>query len=262
MRTFLRYFLILAATSGGFFLTWWFTQPELVGHWHVVESLGTDGNGMQGIYHFNVYATGEIRVNETNEGEYVLPGYVDKMSKQIHFGGECWYVGTDYRVWGSRMELSSRNDRDPWHAVAHRTKEGDCDLERDYFVGLPLELRLPELPTAKLEPLPDLYKTYCFYLGADKITRKDRLMFHRSREIMGKSDLDEMVDRYTARAPVLGYSPDQIILFQDKSDEGEASLELLKDKFGGELGFTGYYRVYRAPDGEEALSLGMRWVGF
>ena len=261
MQTNLRYLLILVATGGGIYLTWLFTQPELVGHWHVIESLGTDGNEMQGIYHFNVDASGEIRVNESIAGEYVLPGYVEKLPRKMNFGGECWYVNADYSVWGRRMRLSGENGRGSWHAIAYRTETGDCDPERDYFAGLPLDIRLPEMPMKQLEPLPDVHLSYTFHIGQDRETGKDRLMAYRYRDISEANDLDELVKRMGIYIPPDREDP-VVLLFQDKSTDGGAAVNLLREKFGGELRCDGYYRVYRALSEEGDFALGVRWVAF
>lgn len=259
-----NYLLIALALVSGLYLTWRFTQPELAGHWHVSESLGTDNNGMKGIYHFNVDQSGEIRVNEAIKGKYILPGSVEKLSRRIYFGGECWYVSADYQVWGDRMELRGEDSfHGNWRAVAYRTKAGDCDPERDYFEDLPFPLRLPVANETELEPLPEKgFEVYSFQMGEERQGRRTRLLANGYLEIETVADLDLLEEHSATKQRVFGKSPDKILLFQDASAEVTAELKLLKTKFSDQLGFAGYFRVYHVATVDGRLELGCKWVEF
>ena len=184
MRHLFNYILMLLALVISIFLGLRIAQPEIVGHWHVSQTLGTDEHGLEGIHHFNIYANGEVVLNETEPARYAIFGTIDRLARQMDLGGECWYIKAKYRVFGDRMEISGGGKYRPaWKAIAFRTEAGDCDAERDYFAGLPLDIRLPVYAYDLIDKLDHSYEDISFYIGQNKSRKGVSMLAERFFEI-------------------------------------------------------------------------------
>lgn len=262
MRHLYNYVFMFLALVISIYLGLRIAQPEIVGHWHVSQTMGTDEHELEGIRHFNVYANGEVVLNETEGYRYSIGGTVDRLSRQMNLGGECWYVSADYHVSGNRMEITGGGEYGPaWKAIAFRTEPGDCDVERDYFAGLPLDIRLPQYAYDLLDELEYSYEDISFYIGQNKARRGVSMLAERFFEI---NDL-ETLQQYVRGRDQLGIdsftSRRKIIVYQDAEADADKYLELLRQQFSEINGLEGYYQVHRAVD-SPGLDLNYRWVPF
>lgn len=263
MRHLYNYLFMFLALVMSIYLGLRIAQPEIIGHWHVSQTIGTDDHQLKGIHHFNIYANGEIRLNETGDQRFFMAGTINRVFRQMDLGGGCWYVGANYKVSGNRMDLSGGGGDTPaWKVVAFRTEPGDCDAERDYFADLPLKIRLPQLAFDLFEELDSSYKDLSFFIGQKKEGVGVRMFADRYSEI---NDLDDLQDHIAHRAYKSADYYDEadrkILVYQDAEVEAKEHLGLLRKQFGEIDSLKGYYRVYGKVDAGE-LDFRYHWVPF
>lgn len=262
MKAHLNLIVIMLALTASLYLGWRVTQPELAGHWHVHPAYQISKDGLSGVHHFNVYGNGEVRINEVLDEEYVVTGYVDKLFLTMHLGSECWYESFQYRIRGDRMDFWYEDgEHSRWRPVAHRFRPGDCDPEQDYFIDLPIDLKLPidhEGAFQSLSIAKDEY--FVFHVGKVRFTESVRVMSGPWKEMRSREDLREhFSSRLNLIGPIVTNYPEGVIIYKDASITPDELRAALTDDLKTISKLDGYYLAHRNPN-EEGLALTFRWV--
>jgi hypothetical protein len=145
MRNYFSLFLALLATTSGLYLTWRFTQPELNGHWHIIQD-GSDIN--PGIATLDIDWKNQVVADKFKVGGFGIGGPLDRFQRHIFLFPTCLSLELDISWKGDTLILKESNSYRENHKdvlKAVRYTKGECTAEGDHFLRSGKHISLPAL---------------------------------------------------------------------------------------------------------------------
>ena len=98
--------------------------------------------------------------------------------------------------------------------IAHRFRPGDCDPEQDFFIDLPIDLKLPIDDEGAFRNLSTTEVEYfVFHVGKARFTKSVRVMSSPWEEIRSKEDLRKHFSRrLNLIGPIVTDYPEGVII--------------------------------------------------
>ncbi|HMQ62732.1 MAG TPA: hypothetical protein PKE06_18780 [Flavilitoribacter sp.] len=145
-------------------------RANLTGHWHL-KAVSEEGREFVSEFGVIDFENDTLAILGKNIGfSSGFYGHYSPETKEIWFGGECFYVLVHYKIEGEKLLLTQINDPEPnTEFIAEKCGIGCCDKQIEFFLPQKVAIDLPVCRDfGSCESIPDLSLAQLIYLGRPK----------------------------------------------------------------------------------------------
>jgi hypothetical protein len=207
MRYFNLFLALLAIVSSGY-LSWRHTQPELNGHWHIIQD-GSPAN--PGIATLDINWKNMVQADKLKVGGSSIGGPLDRFRRHIFLFPTCLSLKLQLSWKGDTLVLT---DISPyWNGEvdvlkALRVAKGKCTAEEDHFLPSKFRISLPTVDSDEFT-IPYQANSLGLILVPSQKGMNERIVSHYGKNLNLEDLVEEaeMVDIKNPRnAPVTAVS--------------------------------------------------------